>query len=119
MTALRDRLERIVTGAVTGVRVNGGEATRVPNTVNVEFEGIAADRMLALLDRAGVDASNGSACTAGAADPSHVLLAMGRRRGDALSAVRFSISRLTTEADVDRTVAAVIESAETLRKRRR
>jgi cysteine desulfurase len=68
-----------------------------------------------MLDRAGVDASAGSACSASTPQPSPVLLAMGRSRRDALSAVRFSLSRLTTSAEIDVAIAATIEAVETLR----
>jgi cysteine desulfurase len=114
VAALRDRLENALTGALESVHVNG-TAPRVPNTTNLLFDGVASDRLLATLDRAGVDASGGSACSASTPEPSHVLLAMGRSRKDALSAVRFSLSRLTTDADVDRAVAAAIDAVETLR----
>jgi len=111
---LRDRLERVLTGTLDGVRVNG-TAPRVGNTSNLHFDGIEGDRLLATLDRAGIDASSGSACSSGAAEPSHVLLAMGLSRRDAASAIRFSLSRLTTAAEIDRAVAATIEAVETLR----
>lgn len=111
---LRDRLERALTGALDGVSVNG-TAPRVPGTSNLHFEGIESDRLLAMLDRAGVDASAGTACSATTAQPSPVLLAMGRSRRDALSAVRFSLSRLTTSAEIDAAIAATIEAVETLR----
>lgn len=111
---LRDRLERAITGALDGVLVNG-TAPRVCNTSNLQFEGIESDRLLAALDAAGIDASGGSACSTSAPEPSHVLLAMGRSRRAALSAVRFSLSRFTTRAEIDRAVAATIECVETLR----
>jgi len=111
---LRDRLERVLTGTLDGVRVNG-TAPRVGNTSNLHFGGIEGDRLLATLDRAGIDASSGSACSSGAAEPSHVLVAMGLSRRDASSAIRFSLSRLTTAAEIDRAVAATIEAVETLR----
>ena len=114
VATLRDRLENALTGALDSVHVNG-TAPRVPNTTNLLFDGVASDRLLATLDRAGVDASGGSACSASKPEPSHVLLAMGRSRRDALSAVRFSLSRLTTDADIDRAVAAAIDAVETLR----
>ena len=116
MEALRDRFERVVVNALGDVRVNGA-AARTPNTCNLEFAGLGSDRLLALLDRAGVDASNGSACSAGAPEPSHVLLAMGRSRHQALAAIRFSLSRMTTDDDIDRAISAVIEAVETLRRR--
>ena len=70
---------------------------------------------VATLDRVGIDVSSGSACSASTPEPSHVLLAMGLSRRDALSAVRYSLSRLTTSAEIDRAVAATIEAVETLR----
>jgi cysteine desulfurase len=111
---LRDRLERALTNSLDGVRVVGS-APRVPNTANLLFDGVESDRLLATLDRAGVDVSSGSACSSSTPEPSHVLLAMGLARKDALSAVRFSLSRLTTRAEIDRAVAATIEAVETLR----
>jgi cysteine desulfurase len=114
---LRDRLERALTGALDDVRVNG-TAPRVPNTTNLHFAGLEGDRLLATLDRAGLDASSGSACSAGSPEPSHVLLAMGRSRAEAMSAIRFSLSRFTTSAEIDRAIAIVLESVETLRVRR-
>lgn len=115
IATLRDRLERTLTGALGGVHVNGS-APRTPNTTNLRFDGIESDRFLALLDRAGIDASNGSACSSGTPDPSRALLAMGLSRRQALSSARFSLTRLTTGADIDRAVAAVIEIVETLRR---
>ena len=112
---LRDRLERVLCGALEGVRVNGS-AARIFNTSNVVFAGVESDRLLAMLDRAGIDASGGSACSAASPEPSHVLLAMGLPRRDALSAVRFSLSRLTTSDEIDRAAAATIECVETLRR---
>lgn len=115
MAALRDRLERSIVGALGGVTVNG-TAARTPNTSNLCFHGLDGDRLLALLDRAGVEVSNGSACSSLSPDPSHVLLAMGLPRADALASVRFSLSRLTRDAEVDHAVAATIETVETLRR---
>jgi len=111
---LRDRLETALTNALDGVRVVGS-APRVPNTTNLLFDAIESDRLLATLDRAGVDASSGSACSASTPKPSHVLLAMGLPAKDALSAIRFSLSRLTTSAEIDRAIGATIEAVETLR----
>lgn len=114
--ALRDRLEAALVGALPGVAVNG-DGPRVANTSNLSFDGIESERLLASLDRAGIDASNGSACSSANPEPSHVLVAMGRSRAQAMSAVRFSLSRLTTRDDVDRAVAATIESVLNLRAR--
>jgi cysteine desulfurase len=97
---LRDRLERRLNARLRDIRING-YGLRVPNTVSVCFPGVNGEELLHRLGQAGVMASQGSACTAGGTDPSHVLLAMGMSREDALSSVRFSLSRETTEAEVD------------------
>ena len=115
MADLRDRLERTLTGALEGVHVNGS-GPRTPNTTSLRFDGIESDRLLAMLDRAGIDASNGSACSAGSPDPSKTLLAMGLSRREASATVRFSVSRLTSGEDIDRAVAAVLDAVETLRR---
>lgn len=97
---LRDRLERRLNARLRDIRING-YGLRVPNTVSVCFPGVNGEELLHRLGQAGVMASQGSACTAGGTDPSHVLLAMGMSREDALSSMRFSLSRETTEAEVD------------------
>ena len=99
-------VERLWTGLrtrVPGVVLNGpADGPRLPNTLNVSFPGAAGESLLVLLDLAGVAVSLGSACAAGAAEPSHVLLAMGRDRDAARSGVRFSVGPSTTAADIDR-----------------
>ncbi len=98
-------VERLWTGLrtrVPGVVRNGpADGPRLPNTLNVSFPGAAGESLLVLLDLAGVAVSLGSACAAGAAEPSHVLLAMGRDRDAARSGVRFSVGPSTTAADID------------------
>jgi len=99
-------VERLWTGLcarVPGVVRNGpAEGPRLPNTLNVTFPGCAGESLLVLLDLAGVAVSLGSACAAGAAEPSHVLLAMGRDRDAARSGMRLSVGPSTTTADIDR-----------------
>jgi cysteine desulfurase len=99
-------VERLWTGVrtrVPGVLRNGpADGPRLPNTLNVSFPGAPGESLLVLLDLAGVAVSLGSACAAGAAEPSHVLLAMGRDRDAARSGVRFSVGPSTTAADIDR-----------------
>ena len=99
-------VERLWTGLrtrVPGVVRNGpADGPRLPNTLNVSFPGAAGESLLVLLDLAGVAVSLGSACAAGAAEPSHVLLAMGRDRDAARNGVRFSVGPSTTAADIDR-----------------
>lgn len=105
-SALRDRLEQGLLARLKHVRING-YGLRVPNTASLCFSGLNGEELLHRLGQAGVMASQGSACTAGGTEPSHVLLAMGMTREDALSSVRFSLSRETTEADVDVVVETV------------
>ena len=99
-------VERLWTGLRTrlpGVVLNGSaDGPRLPNTLNVSFPGAAGESLLVLLDLAGVAVSLGSACAAGAAEPSHVLLAMGRDRDAARSGMRLSVGPSTTTADIDR-----------------
>lgn len=117
VAALRDRLESALVHTLDGVRVNGA-GPRVPNTTNLSFDDVESERLLAALDRAGIEASNGSACTSRSPEPSHVLLAMGLGAARARSAVRFSLSRLTSREEIDRAVAATIEAVLQLRTRR-
>lgn len=113
IAALRDRLEAALVGGAGAVVNGAGE--RVPNTTNLSFPGADAERLLALLDRAGVDASGGSACHAGSPEPSHVLTAMGIGDREARTALRFSLSRLTTREEIDAAIAAVLENVEVVR----
>ena len=109
MAALRERLEREL-AAIPGVHVYGTRAERLPNTSCLRFGELDAERVLNRLERAGVVASSGAACTAGGTQPSHVLLAMGEPAAHARAALRFSLGRDTTAAEVDRAVAAAREA---------
>jgi cysteine desulfurase len=104
VAALRDRLEQGILRQFPFASVNGGAAPRLANTSNIRFGEIDAEIILDLLDKAGICAASGSACTAGGTEPSHVLLAMGQTRTEALAAVRFSLSRYSTEAEVERII---------------
>jgi len=106
--ALRDLLEAQLQERLPFIRINGSWP-RVPNTSSICFAGLRGEELLHRLGQAGVMASQGSACTAGGTEPSHVLLAMGLDRDEALSTVRFSLSRETTEADIDLAVITVTE----------
>ena len=79
----------------------------LPGIVNVSFPGCSADALLLLLDAAGIDCSTGSACSAGVAQPSHVLLAMGGSEAEARSSLRFSLGHTSTAADIDALAAAL------------
>jgi len=100
---LVERLWRGLESRVPGVSRNGPAAgPRLPNTLNVSFAGCAGESLLVLLDLAGVAVSVGSACAAGAAEPSHVLRAMGRSVEAARAGLRFSVGAGTSAADIDR-----------------
>jgi cysteine desulfurase len=77
---------------------------RLPNTTSISFDGVEGEAILLLLDEAGVCASSGSACSTGALEPSHVLKAMGLTGAEALGAVRFSLSRYTTDEEIARVI---------------
>jgi cysteine desulfurase len=102
VAALRDRLEREILAKIPQTRVNGRTDFRVPNTTNIGFYQLEAEAILLLLSEQGVCASAGSACSSGSLEPSAVLRAMRIDDRYAHGAVRFSLSRYTTEADIDR-----------------
>ncbi len=109
LTGLRDRLIAGALATVPDSRANT-ESPASPAIVNLTFAGVRADDVLLLLDAAGIDASTGSACTAGVHQPSEVLLAMGRSAAEAAASLRFSFGATTTAADVDRLLAALPET---------
>jgi cysteine desulfurase len=109
MAALRDRLEARIFEAVPGVARNGAAAPRVANTASLRFEGVDGEGLLIELSRRGIAASSGSACTSGSLEPSHVLTAMGLGPRDALGSIRLSLSRETTEAEVDHAATVIAD----------
>ena len=114
--ALRDRLERSILDRIPDTRVNGAGSRRVTNTTNIRFEGIDSDALLIALDLTGFAVSSGAACSSGAPEPSHVLLAMGLNRLEARSSIRFSLGRSNTIEQVDALVEALVDSVAHLRK---
>ncbi|HZD40010.1 MAG TPA: cysteine desulfurase NifS [Terriglobales bacterium] len=98
--ALRDQLESGIVQSCPDAQVNGERGNRVPNTANISFKYLEGEAILVLLDQYGICASTGSACTAGSAEPSHVLRAMGVAPEWLQGAVRFSLSRFNTEEEV-------------------
>jgi len=112
---LRDRLETRIVAAVPDCRVNGAPDDRLPNTSNISFDYIEGEGILLLLDRFGIGASSGSACTSGSLEPSHVLKAMGIPFISAHGSVRFSLSRYTTEEEIDYTAAVIPRIVDRLR----
>jgi len=103
--ALRDRLEREILERIPDCVAVGARAERLPNTSNIAFSFIESESIVMLLDRAGVAVSMGSACSTGSFEPSHVLAAMKVADEAVRGGVRFSLSRETTEDDVDRALA--------------
>jgi len=99
---LRDRLESEILNQVPHVVRHAADAPRVPNTSHLSFLGAEGEHLILSLDMKGIAVSSGAACKAGSSHPSHVLLAMGVPRDVAQSAVRFSLGRGTTEAEIDR-----------------
>ena len=95
--------------------LNGDPVNRLPGNVNFCFEGIEGESLLLLLDRMGIAASSGSACTSGSLDPSHVLLAIGRPHEVAHGSLRLSLSEWNTEEEVDYMLKAIPEVVEYLR----
>lgn len=106
--ALRERLIQGVTSAVEDVRLNGGAST-LPGIAHFTFAGAEGDALLLLLDAQGVQCSTGSACSAGIAQPSHVLIAMGMSAKVARSSIRFSIGTTTTEEEIDKAISVINE----------
>lgn len=108
---LRDRLVAGVLAAVPDAVLNGpapgATAARLPGHAHFTFPGCEGDSVLFMLDMAGIASSTGSACTAGVAGPSHVLLAMGRSEADARCVQRFSLGASSTREDVDALLAAL------------
>jgi cysteine desulfurase len=113
---LRDHLERNILERIADTRVNGAGAPRVPNTTNIRFDGIDSDALLIALDLKGFAVSSGAACSSGAPEPSHVLLAMGLSRLEARSSIRFSLGRSNTVEQVDALVEALVDSVTHLRR---
>ncbi|MCT9931367.1 cysteine desulfurase [Planotetraspora sp. A-T 1434] len=107
LSVLRDDLIGRVRQAVPDVILNGHPVERLPGNAHFSFPGCEGDALLMLLDAKGVECSTGSACSAGVARPSHVLLAMGQDGARARGSLRFSLGHTSAEADVDR-VAEVI-----------
>jgi cysteine desulfurase len=114
--ALRDRLAERLIAAIPDLHVNGRDGERAPHVLNVSVAGADSEALLMHLDLAGVAASSGSACTTGAVEPSHVLVAMGLPRELALGAIRFSLGRESTPADVDRVVEVMPSVVAKVRK---
>jgi cysteine desulfurase len=113
---LRTRLENSLVEKIPSVQVNGKGAPRLPNTLNISFHYIEGEGMLFQLSGYGICASSGSACTSGSLEPSHVLRAMKVPFTAIHGSVRFSLSRYTTEDDVDTVLEIFPQIVANLRK---
>jgi len=115
VSGLRDQLERGILARVPSSGLNGDASHRTPNTTNIFFDGLEGEAMVISLDLKGFAVSSGAACSSGAVEPSHVLLAIGLTRERARASLRFSLGRSNTESQVDALIDAVAESAAHLR----
>jgi cysteine desulfurase len=111
----RDLLEAGIRAANPGARVIGAGGPRLPNTSAVLFEGLSGEALLVRLDLEGVAVSVGSACSSGTIAPSPALLALGLSEAQAKSVVRFSLSRWTTDEEIERAVAIVARAVSDMR----
>jgi cysteine desulfurase len=116
LAALRDRLEQCILESIPGVHLNGHPGRRLPQILNVGFDGINADELLLALDVRGVSVSAGSACMAGAMEGSHVLQAMGLRPELTKGSLRFSFGRDNTVEEVDQVLAILRDAVGVLRR---
>jgi len=115
MSAMRDRLEQGILAQVDEAGVNGEGAPRVRSTTNIHFDHIEGEALVIALDLKGLAVSTGAACSSGAIEPSHVLLAMGLKPERARASIRFSLGKQTTEEDIDYALALVPETVARLR----
>lgn len=116
MTAMRDRLQNDVLAKVDSAGVNGLGARRVPNTTNLWFDYIEGEALVIALDLKGLAVSSGAACSSGAIEPSHVLLAMGLSHERARASVRISLGKQTIKEDVDFASLVIPETIAKLRE---
>jgi cysteine desulfurase len=116
LTALRDRFEQGILSQIEDTGVNGAGAPRVSNTSNIYFNHLEAEALVIALDLKGLSVSGGSACQSGAAEPSHVLTAMGLPPARARASIRFSLSRLTTAEEIDEALKVIPAAVARLRE---
>ena len=115
MAAMRDRLERAL-ARIEAMAVNGAGAPRVPSTANVRFDAIEGEALVIALDLKGLAVSTGAACSSGAIEPSHVLMAMGLRADEARASIRLSLGKQNTDEEVDFAIGLVPEIVARLRE---
>jgi cysteine desulfurase len=116
VAAMRDRLEREILANVEDSAVNGAGSPRVPNTTNLQFDNLEGEALVIALDLKGLAVSGGSACMSGAAEPSHVLTAMGLVTNRARASLRFSLTKLNTDEEIDAALELVPAAVSRLRE---
>jgi cysteine desulfurase len=116
LAALRDHFEQTLLAQIEDCGINGGNAPRVSNTSNLYFDHLEAEALVIALDLKGLSVSGGSACQSGAAEPSHVLTAMGLSPARARASIRFSLSRLTTAEEIDEALKIIPTAVARLRE---
>ena len=116
LAAMRDRLQRNVLSGIEGTKINGDGAQRVPNTANIRFDDIEGESLVIALDLKGLAVSTGAACSSGAIEPSHVLIALGLKPEQARASIRFSLGKQTTEEDIDFAIQLLPETVARLRE---
>ena len=116
MSLLRDRLQQGILAQLEDAGANGDGAPRVPNTTNIYFDHIEGESMVISLDLKGLAVSTGAACSSGAIEPSHVLVAMGLPTDRARASIRFSLGKQNTPEEIDLALAMVPETVARLRE---
>ena len=115
LARLRDRLVHGILATVDGSELLGSAENRLPGNAHILFPGASGETLLFLLDQSGIAVSTGSACQAGVAEPSHVVLALGRTDAEARQVLRLTLGRTSTEADVEAVLAALPAAVERAR----
>jgi len=116
ISRLRDTLEKGILFRVPDSRVSAVDAPRAPNTTNLLFSGLEGEALVIALDLKGLACSTGAACSSGAVEPSHVLIAIGLPASDARASIRFSLGRHTTESEISAALEIVPAAVSHLRK---
>jgi len=116
LAALRDQIEQTVLQQVETIGINGAGAPRVPNTTNIHFDHIEGEALVIALDLKGLAVSTGAACSSGALEPSHVLIAMGLRPDQARASLRFSLGKQNKNDDVEFALGLIPSTVARLRE---
>lgn len=116
LQTLRDRMIQSILKNIEGSWLNGHPSLRLPNNVNVGFKEVSAETLLMNLDLEGIACSSGSACSSGALEPSHVLLAIGLSEEEANSSIRITLGRYTTSQEIEETLKILAEVVQRIRR---